>query len=197
MKSVAKILLAVPYWDTIAPETSLWAAMQTQRGDLAYLQVKGRPHDYARNCAVRALLQSDCTHLMMVDSDIIPPEGAIDKLLALDSPIVTGVYRVIGGSSIEWAVLQKDAAGKYRMIKELNKVNPFAVDAAGAGCLLIKREVFETIPWPWFKWVEFADGSQMSEDVFFFDKASAAGITAICDPSVKCDHFKNVKLKGN
>ena len=96
---------------------------------------------------------------------------------------------------LRWALNNKDADGHYRLLKELpSKEKPFEVDAGGAGCVLIKRKVLEAIKWPWFKWIEREDGSQMSEDIYFFKKANAVGLKVIVDPTVICNHFKEINL---
>lgn len=59
------------------------------------------------------------------------------------------------------------------------------IDAAGAGCLLIKREVLEALAWPYFKCHERSGGG---EDFYFCEQAKAAGFEVWGDFSVLCQH---------
>jgi glycosyltransferase involved in cell wall biosynthesis len=58
-------------------------------------------------------------------------------------------------------------------------------DALGTGCMLIKREVLESVGYPWFK---CHDGSAGGEDFFFCEQAKALGFEVWGDFSVQCNH---------
>ncbi|HET6447102.1 MAG TPA: hypothetical protein VFI27_21275 [candidate division Zixibacteria bacterium] len=61
-----------------------------------YFTFRMTPHDRARNELVRFFLsQEQLTHIFFVDSDTIPPEDAIQKLLAHDLPFVTGLTPIL------------------------------------------------------------------------------------------------------
>jgi hypothetical protein len=172
----------------------MFASQVAKRADADFITVVGRPHDYARNSAIRVFLdRPSYSHLLFIDSDVEPPLDVLDRLLALDSPIASGCYPVVL-NGLQWA-LALENGGHYRLLDQLPSSNiPFFVDAAGAGCLLIRRDVFDLVSWPWFKWVESADGSQAGEDIYFFRKANAAGLRLAVDPTVLCKHFKTINL---
>jgi hypothetical protein len=159
------------------------------------LFVKGRPVDYARNSIVRVLLKNpQFTHLFTVDSDTEPPLDALKRLLDLNTGIASGVYRLYMPSGFKWAAHQcRD--GKYYLLDKLpDEKKPFWADAGGAGCLLIRRSVLAHMQWPWFRWTEKEDGTQESEDVFFFKNVNAAGLRVRFDPQVRCRHHKNIPI---
>lgn len=58
-------------------------------------------------------------------------------------------------------------------------------DALGAGCLLIKREVLEKVPRPWFR---NHYGTAGGEDMYFCDRVKEAGFEIWGDWSVQCTH---------
>lgn len=193
---MSKILLVIPSWGDIAPQTAMFLAACSRRPDTMAMCAKGRPHDYARNQVIRSFLKNEfLTHIFFVDSDVAPPVDAIDRLLALNTPVASGIYRVIGVNCLQWACANADANGCYRLVNDLPSDAPFYCDAVGAGCLMLRRDVFDKIQWPWFKWVEHPDGSQTSEDIEFFRKANIADLKVLCDPAVNCSHFKTVDLK--
>jgi len=157
---------------------------------------RGRPVDYARNQAVRVMLSHpEFTHLFMIDSDMELRDDSLDKLLALDAPIATGCYPALMGADLLWALGQKSADGHYYLLEWFDDASvPFEVDCGGAGCLLIKREVFEKTPWPWFSWQEDRNGKQISEDIYFFMQCNKFGYRAKVEPKVFCKHFKETDI---
>ena len=209
-----KILIATPTADTLEPQTSGWREEIAHRyrdhikfadiNDLPTIGI-GRPVDYVRNCLIRKFRAADFTHLFFLDSDTEPPLDCIERLLSLNVPLATGCYPVIMQQGLRWALsnraaappglLSQESRGGYRLLEWLPFFDkPFEVDAGGAGCLLIRRDVFDKVHWPWFKWVEFEDGSQESEDIFFFRKCNDAGLRLMADPQIICNHFKKTNI---
>jgi hypothetical protein len=199
-----KILIATPTGDTIEPRTSAWreSIAHRCRDRVAFANISdnpiivvGRPHDHVRNGLVRIFLAGDWTHLFFLDSDVEPPLDCIERLLALNAPLAGGCYPLFMQQGLRWALLNADSDRLYRLLEWLPSLDkPFEVDAGGAGCLLIRREVFDKVKWPWFKWFEHEDGTQESEDVFFFRKANAADLRVIIDPQIICNHFKKINI---
>lgn len=171
---------------------------------------EGDPVDIARNHIVEAFLsEPDATHLFFMDSDMVFPADALDRLLAHDLPIVSGTYfartnnpvphvydfvrtdelgvrwyHPKGEAFVEWIRAHPEAAS-------LPNVHAFPdpwlvkCDGIGGGCLLIKREVFERMPAPWF---ENALGSKGGEDFDFCEKAKRLGYEIWADFAIQCDH---------
>ena len=186
---MAKVLLIIPTTGGVHAMTAMAAHQLGMRPDCTWQCIAGRPHDYARNCAVRHFLaQLEFTHLFFLDSDVEPPLDALERLLALEAPIATGCY---GVGRPHWA-LAEYREGHFHLLKALpERERPFAVAGCGAGCLLIRREVLEKIAWPWFRWVERPDGSQVGEDIYFSAKANEAGYAIRAHPGVICGHYKD------
>jgi GT2 family glycosyltransferase len=201
---MAKILIATPTHGGLHERCAVWreSIAHRYRDRLKFADLndcgiiaQGRPVDFVRNSFIRIFLAGDFTHLFLLDSDTEPPLDCIERLLALDSPLAGGCYPVLMMQGLRWALLNEDSNRLYRLLEWLpSKDEPFEVDAGGAGCLLIRRDVFDKVKWPWFKWVEFGDGTQESEDIFFFRKCNEAGLRVRIDPSVICNHFKKLNI---
>lgn len=72
---------------------------------------------------------------------------------------------------------------------------PFSCDSNGTAALMIRRDVIESMPRPWFKFLYAEDGQIIqTEDHYFHAKAMAMGIQPWCDPAMVCGHFKRVNL---
>lgn len=193
---MAKVLLAIPTEGGINERTSAIAARLSQRADVDYISAKGRPSDYVRNNIFHMFESANkLAHLFLLDSDIEPPLDCLDRLLALDAPLAVGCYPVLMPDGLRWALANKGTDRHYRLLEWLPSIDkPFEVDAGGAGCLLIRKDVLGKVRWPYFKWIEKADGSQVGEDIYFFKKCNAAGLRVKVDPLVLCNHFKVINL---
>lgn len=195
------ILIVVPTAGGLNEVTAAAVSALSQNAGVSLFISKGSPHDYARNRAVRHFLtQPDlarCTHLLFIDSDIEPPQNVVEKLLAAKAPVVTGCYPLAMQNGLRWAICRQESDGRYYCLKHRESITErFRVDACGAGCLMVRRDVFETLGRPWFKWVEEADGHRTGEDVYFGIKCGEHNIPILCDPTVVCEHFKTLGLLG-
>jgi hypothetical protein len=133
-------------------------------------------------------------HIMFLDADVLPRKTTLQKLLKMDKDIVTGVYPINQGNELRWSVSRVEPWDAVKL-EELPR-NPFKVMSAGFGVTLIKYEVFEKLEWPYWKNVYRPGAVEISEDIYFFNKARKAGYDVWCDPLIKCDHPKIISLLG-
>ncbi len=185
-------------------------ALESGRYSLSiYPTVCIQPVDNARNDIVANFLsREEYTHLFFIDSDTVPPAMALKKLLAADRDIISALtpivehddnFKVEPGRTSDF-----DTGGFYRKWNWLgmddHRIRPYTggivpVKTGGSSCVLIKREVFAKIKQPYFRFVyEDDNGKQtcVSEDIYFFTKALAAGVQSFVDTSVVCRHFKPI-----
>lgn len=154
--------------------------------------------DTLRNDLVRmALEDKQVTHVLFLDSDCIieepkDPNEALKNLLACNAPIVSGLYRAKKSKGLyPYAMWAKHPAAEYGYT-DIPKWtgNYITVDAIGMGFCLIRREVFEKIPPPWFQW----DKPTPSEDFAFCEKARKAGYDIKVFTDVKLSHEGMMKV---
>ena len=140
----------------------------------------------------------DWTHMWFIDADVVPPSPyALMRLLQRDKDIVCGLYarKTIPNQWLIWVdekpVQISDPERPFDLYPQY-KDKVIEVTGSGAGCLLIKREVFNKIPPPWFK-VHYPEGSidAWGEDAYFFNKARDLGLKCYMDTSVICLHHMN------
>lgn len=161
-----------------------------------------QPHDSARNHCVQKFLETDCTHLFFIDSDVIPPSDALRKLLEPNVPAISGAYPIMRaketGGKLHRAYALFNMAevedGKKEMVPVTGE-GIQEIDFCGGGCLLIRRDVFDKIEMPAFKWMYTEKGdAAYGEDIDFGKKLIDAGIQLYGDLSVECYHFKPILL---
>lgn len=122
-----------------------------------------------RNIIVKQALESGCSHLLFVDSDMMFQYDDINKLIAHDVDIVGARYnkRILP--------LESTVPG----ITTFSEV-PFVP----TGFLLINTDVFRKIGEPYFSF-----NNAESEDMYFCQKAIAHGYKVWCDPSIQIGHL--------
>jgi GT2 family glycosyltransferase len=175
-----------------------------------YFTFKVTPHDRARNQIVEFFLSGKSadgaafTHLLMIDSDTIPPIDAVERLLSHERPVITGLTPILsydeeGGFETYDNAFVRVVNGDNEFVKTLipkRNTGVHEVLRCGASCILIGREVFERIDRPYFRFVTNEENTQhvRSEDVDFCDRARAAGFTIFADTDVVCQHYKDIML---
>lgn len=154
--------------------------------------------DTLRNDMVKAALDDKAvTHLLWVDSDCIIEEPqnvneAVAKLLACNAPIVSGLYRAKKSKGLyPYAMWARHPTADYGYIDIPQWTGNFiSVDAIGFGFCLMRREVFEKIPAPWFVW----DKPTPSEDFAFCKKIRDAGFEIKVYTDVRLSHEGTMKV---
>lgn len=166
-----------------------------------------------RNSIVQKFLDHPAkpSHLLFLDTDMGFPPDTVKKLLAADVPIISGV--AVGKFTNLWVAknwgemwkgvhnVQVDLCetrnlhDTHWIPKEEFRDKVIKIGASGGACLMIKREVLETVPYPWF-YNEFNPTakrheplSYMSEDISFCYKAGQHGFATYLHTGVLCDHW--------
>ncbi len=156
------------------------------------------PVDEARNCLVEEFMNGeakDCTHIFFIDSDTLPPQDAIYKLLSADKDIVSGLTPIIDFHDKDGTFYRKmNCVGMDdKHLRPNTGVVP--IKGAGGSCIMVKREVFEKLEKPYFRFIYKDDNGKptiVSEDIYFIIKAMAAGFQPFADTSVMCRHHKAI-----
>ncbi len=117
----------------------------------------------------------DLTHVLFVDTDVIPPDGFIDKLFLHNTPLVSGFY--ISPDDQNLPCSKKD--GDYYTGKGLEEVDVFSM-----GATLIQREVLEKVEYP-----EANKSHRLDADSEFCKKAKEAGFKVMQDFDLVCKHI--------
>lgn len=132
------------------------------------------------------------SHILFVDSDILPRHKTLEKLLALDKDIVAGMCHMIQGDRLSWNVFRTDLHSPLALDEAPD--NPFKLVACGFGIVLVKTEVFQRMEWPYWE-NEYGLGHiTKGEDITFCLKAREAGYDIWCEPKVKCAHVRTANL---
>ena len=138
--------------------------------------------------AVNRALEQGVTHCMFVDNDIVFPANGIRSLLEKDKDIIGANYNQ-RQFPLQSTVKVKDNEGNFVSLPMPDTANPFEVWSLGLGFSLVKREVFEKVPKPWFANPIDEKDVFITDDVFFFSKCQEAGFKVWCDPLLVVKHI--------
>lgn len=173
------VFIGVPNTGTIRTELALW--LMKQKATIFTPQAK--PHDHCRNIIVNQFLKTDCEWLLMVDSDILPPDNVLDMI---DNNVpVCAAYActTVNGEVIPVGMTKNENGYHYDFKHSEPKLHK--VDAVGTGCILIKRNVLEKMDKPYFRFV-YEDGILVNgEDFDFCERVG----DVYFDARYKCKHF--------
>jgi len=147
-------------------------------------------HHVARNTIVEHFLDTDMDYLLFIDSDMIWEPDSVELAYNLiqqeQVDIVTGIYFTKGAPHLPVIKKLDIDAGCYNIFVEWGN-QPFEVDGAGLGFMLISRKVLEAMKQPLFTW----DGG-FSEDLNFCLKAKKDhGFKIWAHPGIKLGHIGN------
>lgn len=211
---VPNVLISIPTRENIHADTVGWCLRalknSTSIGNKIGLQVVYSPYpiEMQRNNQVKNFLEDPkYTHLFLLDSDCVPPEGCIEKLLDYDLDIVASVApAIIGDSHVLTAATRippeladpdrPTAKFNFPSVKDEKYFGLQEVDGVGMTGVLIKRHVFDKIEQPYFKML-YEDGGtsiDLGEDFYFCKIAQEAGFKIWADFSMRQKHYKLIPL---
>jgi len=134
--------------------------------------------------------------LFCVDSDIVLPYDCIEKMLAADKDIISGLYiqRLPGRQILE---IYKDSNNGVtnHQFDDVKNLGVFQIASCGMGCCLIKSEVLRKLEYPHFVYTSaLSHAHTFSEDIYFCCKARASGFTVWADSTIRCEHIGQTKF---
>lgn len=177
--------------------------------------VEGQAIDVGRNAICRRFLDHPvhAEWLLMHDSDATWHPEAVERLISRNLPMVSAVifqrglpprptagplygrgvageYLYDFGKTIEQIVKRVEAEGidlktPNELVLEPTPDDLYPVDGVGMHFCLIRRDVIEAIPYPWFE----CKGANAGEDFDFCRKVRAAGYPIYLDLSVYTGHI--------
>jgi len=163
--------------------------------------------DLARNNLAEQFLKTDSEWIFWMDSDMSFPPDVLEQMFKTaeekNAKIVSGVYyqrknknlpvlwsrgdELISGQTSGEGNVKSDR-NKYVgafMFPHKDKKEPFKAHAAGFGCILVHRSVFEVMDRPWFKFLQ----GTCSEDFYFLVNAKELGFELWINPIPTLGHL--------
>ena len=150
----------------------------------------------SQNMIREYLIERDYDYWMSIESDVIVPKNAIEKLMRWYKPVVGGLYEIghVNKTGRRYCVFMTHpkpgnlngtrviSAQEHEQLKSLNE-GLFKVHGCGIGCTLIRRDIFK-------KYVMWTDErfTNKHSDVYFYMDLWNNKVPVYIDVSVKCEH---------
>jgi hypothetical protein len=150
-------------------------------------------NDLAREAVSRKSMYTDkpYTHFLWLDSDHLFKADLLCQLARHDVDMVSAVYykRLKDPTPVIYVRNDKDPEGLAHF--PILEIPPrlCKVDACGFGAMLMKREVMEKVPEPWFT-IDWRAG----EDIAFCAKARRYGVDVYVDGQYTIAHIGSNKI---
>jgi len=143
----------------------------------------------SRNILRQKALDKGYDYFFSLEQDVIPPKDIIQRLLAHNKKIVTGVYfsyQTNNGVTLLVPLLWKRVQGdevRYMLEREVMEPRLMEVGACGVGCIMIHRDVLEKVKF------RFDEKDAGFDDMWFCKDAFDNGFKIFADTSLKCKHL--------
>ena len=208
---MSRILLAVPTFETITPDTfkSLWE-MDKGGHEVIFEFVRGYDCASARNNIVMKAQEYNTDFIMMVDSDVTVPSDALIKLIEHDVDVVSGYYmhrsaktnattertnvcRLLDENGIPYFGYPAESQMTGDELRKLRESGEYLVKihGGGMGCILIRTSIFYELRYPWYDWVNYPNEHRgmLSEDLYFCEQCKNECIDVYVDTRIACGHM--------
>jgi cellulose synthase/poly-beta-1,6-N-acetylglucosamine synthase-like glycosyltransferase len=181
-----KVLICIPYTGYIPPQ-----AAYSLPAMMCYARAKGIEIDLlpiglslvyeARERASNVFLEGDYGYLLFIDSDMVVPVDLLVRLVSHDKDIVSALaFKRF--KPYEPCIFKKCDRNHAEFWLDYPK-GLIEIEGVGMACTLIKKEVFEKTPKPWF----FPEPI-IGEDLSFCVRARENGLKIFCDTELICGH---------
>lgn len=147
------------------------------------------PVEKARNQVALQALSKNPDYLWWIDTDMVVPRGALQKLIDDDKDIVSGLHFEKAIPYLPIIRKYKDGAW-FKIVEDIEFNKLMKVDGVGFGCILIKADVFKKMQKPYF-FVEYSEDKMTiisGEDLYFCKKATELGYEIYVDTGLICGH---------
>ena len=205
-----RILIAVPTFENIYPDTyqSIWD-LDKGGHTVDFSFARGYDCATARNRIADKAMKGGYDYVLMVDNDVVLPKTVLVDMLDEPVDVCLGYYAHRNENNLYTgrvsACRLKDDRGmeyyNYPLESEYTAAEMQAMREAGTkkiqihgggmGCALIRTEVFRRLRYPWYDWVNYADGNRgmLSEDLYFCEQCKHAGIKVYTDARAGSGHI--------
>ena len=206
-----RILIAVPTFETIFPETYKAIYEVDKCGhEVLFDMVRGYDVATARNRIAQRALDLETDYVLMVDNDVVIPQNTLRLLLEDGKEVCLGYYahrnlgrNIYDGRTCICKLKDEHGTAYYHFPRESEYTSAemkgmagagmgkIEVHGGGMGCALIQTCVFRKITYPWYDWVNYGDANRgmLSEDLYFCTQCRIAHIPIYTDVRVGCGHM--------
>jgi glycosyltransferase involved in cell wall biosynthesis len=166
-----KVAVVVPSGDTVHSRFMICLVSLFQyslnKFDMVIVNPRSSSISNGRSIGIEVAKRRGCEYVLFLDSDMMFPYTTLEALYQAGKDIVGATYvKRLLPTSLNHVELE----GAPRIGNGVREVLRLPT-----GCLLIRMEVFERMEAPYFRFFYPGDGTEVSEDFYFCDKARELG----------------------
>ena len=194
-----KILIAIPTARYIEADTfkSIYDLEIPAGYQTVFQTFYGYRVDQVRNLIADWVVRG-FDYLFAVDHDVTFAPDTLKKMLAHDKDLVSGIYRQrVPEQTLEIYDINQQRMTMEQLLgpSQIIESGLVQIGGCGFGCVLVKKEVMSRIGYPQFEYHPALDhNNTRSEDNDFCRKATNAGFTLWCDPTILCGHIGSTTM---
>lgn len=184
----------MPAQGTVKAKTSLCLAEMCLKFGHRISEVWTLSNTYlhrSREKLMKGAVDSDASHLLFIDSDVIFPPDGLETLLRQKKGVIGATYH------LKWQGKQVAAHkplgteyGGSRETRHFPKPNvTHEVRALPTGFMLVDLDVVRAVPQPWFDYGANTEEEWMGEDIYMCEKLRAHGHKIWLDPTIPVGHI--------
>lgn len=181
------IMIAVPSMEMVNAEFAQHLAMAAANMVANGIKINcafniGSVITIARRNLVDIFLKSDFDYIWWIDSDMKFPIDTPMRLLKRDKPIVGANYRRRRFPNANFTGMMGKPGAYTEFQTTTDSPSMELIDVLPAGCVLVKREVYEKLPQPHYIQEYVPElNLEIGEDIYFCQQAHKAGYEIWCD----------------
>lgn len=195
MNSKRVFIAVLNQGDTRIELSALLHELQYQgKYDVSISYPNEKPIANNRNKIVQEfLLQKDFDYLMMIDSDIIPPDNILN-LIDFQKDIISPICFIYQQNVIAPLLLKRNPEGTFGVAGFKGYEGLVELDAVGTGCIILSRKVLEDVSAPFLDIFDEHGVRKYGLDISFCQKAKAKGYKVYCHLDYIAEHYVRMGL---
>lgn len=158
--------------------------------------VTDMPISDARNLICRQAQEVEAKYIWFVDDDTVVPNAAVRMLMYQleqhpEAIAIGGIY-CCKTTPTQPMVFKDFGAGSHW---DWTVGEVFECAGIGTGCMLIRTEMLQQLPYPWFRTIDVASEGvnetiiQCTDDIYFCKLAQKAGLKVLAHGGILCHHW--------
>lgn len=184
-------IIGVPTTDTARHSAFYEQLLRLQRpANTSFSIIRGASVAENRNKTLASAKEHNAEWVFFLDDDMIPPPELLMHLLSRPAvPVLSALYvsRVTPFIPLAFHRAEENGAA-FKSVLRPGDAGCVEVAAVGAGAMLIRRIVWDTLPHPWFTLGQIAPDA-WGDDLHFCKKVRDAGLSVWVDYDTSIGHL--------
>lgn len=191
-----RILIGLSTGEHIRRAEFLPSFLSLERPDGSLMvTVHGQSPASSRNTIIDQAFETNRTHILFVDDDMILEKDTLYKLMSHDKDIVSALYllRSFPHYPAFFDQAFDNGENKFAFLNDYPSQRLVKGTNVGLGCVLVSMDVFKALEKPYVRLGEIKQDG-WCDDVGFFNRCRKAGFDIYCDLETRVGHMSGMTI---